>query len=123
MCPTTKHSPPRKLKPLFFYSHTRLSIVHSSSKLAHDLACSQILHAAVDHLSENDKALWDTGHSLGAALPLLTAHRFEYIVGIAVEGVHTFGSPPVVNRHWHFAPCLTHQNKDRQPLRWGFSSR
>jgi triacylglycerol lipase len=42
------------------------------------------------------RSLWLTGHSLGAACATIAASRADR-AGIAVQGVHTFGSPRVGN--------------------------
>lgn len=44
----------------------------------------------MENLADRGCKIWVTGHSLGAALATLAAHRFE-----AVQGLYTFGSPRV----------------------------
>ena len=43
------------------------------------------------------RAIWLAGHSLGGANATLTAAKLQYEDGIAVQGLHTFGSPRVGN--------------------------
>nr|ABE69172.1 probable lipase [uncultured bacterium pFosLip] len=50
----------------------------------------QELHSYVKGLQNEGRALWITGHSLGAAIATLAAYRFEN-----VQGLYTFGSPRV----------------------------
>ena len=56
----------------------------------------------VDHLrdiTENGTVpAWFTGHSLGAALAIIAAHRWQAIG--KVQGIYTFGSPGVGNRQF-----------------------
>ncbi len=46
------------------------------------------------------RKLWITGHSLGGAVATLTAFRLSHDNNIEVQGVHTFGAPPVGNNSW-----------------------
>ena len=46
-------------------------------------------------LGSGPRALWITGHSLGAALATLAAERAVRDAGFAVQGVYTYGSPRV----------------------------
>jgi pimeloyl-ACP methyl ester carboxylesterase len=48
----------------------------------------------------NDKKVWLTGHSLGAALAVCTAHRLRAFGGVEVQGVITFGSPRIGNQRF-----------------------
>jgi triacylglycerol lipase len=43
----------------------------------------------------NNQKLWLTGHSLGAALATLAAERAMREMGVAVQGLYTYGSPRV----------------------------
>jgi len=55
------------------------------------------LFAAVDAAQRRrERPLWVTGHSLGGALALLAAWRFQQQF-LAVHAVHTFGAPMVGN--------------------------
>lgn len=55
------------------------------------------LHAAVDAaMTSKERKLWVTGHSLGGALALLAAWRFQQNF-LAVHEVYTFGAPMVGN--------------------------
>lgn len=55
------------------------------------------LYAAVDAAQQRrERPLWVTGHSLGGALALLAAWRFQQQF-LAVQGVYTFGAPMVGN--------------------------
>lgn len=55
------------------------------------------LYAAVDAAQKaKERPLWVTGHSLGGALALLAAWRFQQQF-LAVHAVHTFGAPMVGN--------------------------
>ncbi len=56
------------------------------NEIWHDLA------ACLNALSERDCPVWLTGHSLGGALAVLTAARYE-----TVQGIYTFGAPRVGN--------------------------
>jgi triacylglycerol lipase len=48
---------------------------------------------------KNNKALWLTGHSLGAAMATIMAYRFaSYDLGPTPSGLFTYGSPRVGNR-------------------------
>ncbi len=47
-----------------------------------------------------NRKVWITGHSLGGAVATLTAFRLTHDNGIKVQGVHTFGAPPVGNNSW-----------------------
>jgi len=48
---------------------------------------------------KNNKALWLTGHSLGAAMATIMAYRFAtYDLGPTPSGLFTYGSPRVGNR-------------------------
>ncbi|MCB9284603.1 MAG: lipase family protein [Lewinellaceae bacterium] len=69
--------------------------VHRGFQGALDSVWSQ-LKAAVDSLGPNKK-LFICGHSLGAALAELAAHRFA-LGGYPVAGVYVYGSPRVGNR-------------------------
>jgi triacylglycerol lipase len=55
------------------------------------------LYAAVDKaMQEKERPLWVTGHSLGGALAILSAWRFQRQF-VAVHQVYTFGSPMIGN--------------------------
>ena len=56
-----------------------------------------IIIPEVRNLVADGRKLWITGHSLGGALASLAAYEFESVHEVAVEGVHTFGSPRVGN--------------------------
>ena len=45
----------------------------------------------------NPKQVWFTGHSLGGALAMLAAYRFDLEFPGMVQGVYTFGQPRVGN--------------------------
>lgn len=47
------------------------------------------------------KKLWLTGHSLGGAMACMTAFRFQYMDGIPVQGLVTYGAPRVGNADFH----------------------
>ena len=47
-----------------------------------------------------NRKVWITGHSLGGAVATLTAFRLTHDHGIKIQGVHTFGAPPVGNNSW-----------------------
>lgn len=50
------------------------------------------------HLAQilnNDRKLWLTGHSLGAAVATLAAERINRETGNSVQGLYTYGSPRV----------------------------
>jgi triacylglycerol lipase len=53
--------------------------------------------AAVDALPGSGALLYITGHSLGAALATLCAHRITAARGYPIQGVCTYGSPRVGN--------------------------
>jgi len=56
-------------------------------------ALSEVWNELEDHLTKlqkNNLKIWVTGHSLGAALATLAAHRYGN-----VQGLYTFGSPRV----------------------------
>lgn len=57
--------------------------------------------------SVHPRKLWITGHSLGGAVTSLVAYQLEVVDRIAVEGVHTFGSPRVGNTYWMVANGMT----------------
>lgn len=48
-----------------------------------------------DHRGSSSKPLWLTGHSLGGALATITALRLQISADYPVQGVLTYGSPPV----------------------------
>jgi hypothetical protein len=54
------------------------------------------LFAAVQTELKNDRPLWLTGHSLGGALALLAAWRFQRRF-VSVHQVYTFGAPMIGN--------------------------
>ena len=55
----------------------------------------QELEVYVKGLQNEGRAVWLTGHSLGAALATLAAYRYE-----DVQGLYTFGSPRVGNEEF-----------------------
>lgn len=71
--------------------------VHRGFNSALDSVWSQ-LQAAVDALG-GDKKLFACGHSLGAALAQLAAHRLA-LSGYQLSGVYVYGSPRVGNREF-----------------------
>jgi len=63
-----------------------------------DKIWSGILTRGMD-AKKNNKALWLTGHSLGAAMATIMAYRFAtYDIGPTPAGLFTYGSPRVGNR-------------------------
>ncbi len=65
----------------------------------------------VKGLQNEDRTVWLTGHSLGAALATLAAYRYE-----DVQGLYTFGSPRVGNeefaRDFHVPAFRFENNND-----------
>jgi len=57
---------------------------------------SEPLLGALQEVRNNNQSVWLTGHSLGGALAILAAERFER-AGIPVEAVYTFGQPRAVS--------------------------
>ena len=49
----------------------------------------------ISNLQKNNRKIWMTGHSLGAALATLAAHRYGN-----VQGLYTYGSPRVGDRNF-----------------------
>ena len=49
----------------------------------------------ISNLQKNNRKIWITGHSLGAALATLAADRYGNI-----QGLYTYGSPRVGDRHF-----------------------
>ena len=59
-------------------------------------ALDEVWHDLEDHIlyqQENNRKIWMTGHSLGAALATLAANRYRN-----VQGLYTYGSPRVGDR-------------------------
>jgi len=92
--------------PLYFMR------IHAGFKTAFDLMYPQVKSKVEQHLGSG-KHVWVTGHSLGGALAALTAYGLSND-GIAVEGVHTFGTPHVGNSFWHQA----HESVPYRTWRW-----
>lgn len=49
------------------------------------------------------RRIWVTGHSLGGAVAKIIAFRLEHEAGVPVQGVYTYGAPPVGNNSWKAA--------------------
>jgi hypothetical protein len=47
------------------------------------------------------KKLWLTGHSLGGAMACMTAFRMQYMDGMPVQGLVTYGAPRVGNAEFY----------------------
>lgn len=66
--------------------------VHSgfwdSTDVVYDWIVERVCNAHFD-----DKKIWLTGHSLGAAMATMTAFRLMYEDDIPIQGLQTFGSP------------------------------
>ncbi|NOX69140.1 MAG: hypothetical protein GXP15_08130 [Gammaproteobacteria bacterium] len=64
------------------------------------------------------RKLWLTGHSLGGAVAFITAFHLEKDESIVVDGVHTFGAPPVGNNIWK----LEYENRIQNTHRWNIAA-
>ena len=65
--------------------------VHAGFHAGVDLVWSQI-QMELERLSSDERSVWFTGHSLGAALAVLAAHRYQ-----KPAMVYTFGAPRIGN--------------------------
>jgi len=76
---------------LILSEHKKLGKVHNGFRKA----LNEIWNDLYNYLQENqnNRTLWFTGHSLGAALATLASHWMD-----DVQGVYTFGSPRVGDR-------------------------
>ena len=50
--------------------------------------------------ARGNRKVWITGHSLGGAVAVITAFKLAHDNGVAIQGVHAFGAPPVGNGVW-----------------------
>lgn len=64
------------------------------------------------------RKLWLTGHSLGGAVAFITAFHLEKDENIVVDGVHTFGAPPVGNNIWK----LEYEQRIPNTHRWNIAA-
>ncbi len=74
--------------------------VHQGFWEAADSVYSEILMRVVVEMAQGRK-LWLTGHSLGGAMASVTAFRMQYISGLPVQGVITYGAPRVGNAEFY----------------------
>jgi pimeloyl-ACP methyl ester carboxylesterase len=77
-----------------FWTFLLWGLVHGGYLAAVDLLWNDV-SAAVRQLRDREQKLLLTGHSMGGALAVLAAARFEVEDMIPVEPIYTFGQPAV----------------------------
>lgn len=90
-------------------------VIHGGWLSAVEKIYPELLDLIAQHRKSN-QPLWITGHSLGGSLALVAAFKLHSMGDAVVQGVNTYGCPPVGGGRFHSAYAT--QDLQRRTRRW-----